>query len=87
MCGEYRSWLKLPISTMGSPPHVWGKQKNHEKNHAPIRITPHMCGEYTALQSGGSVRIGSPPHVWGIRNGSDGVVRIVGITPTCVGNT
>ena len=52
-----------------------------EKDH------PHVCGEYEAVRTCGPGATGSPPRVWGIRSPREWGGPLVGITPTCVGNT
>ena len=46
-----------------------------------------MRGEHTQAKGVGEDQKGSPPRAWGTRNIIQVVIKLVRITPTCVGNT
>ena len=52
-----------------------------------IEDHPHIHGEYPIAFSNSSRKKGSPPHTWGILQRQPTRMRVLGITPTYMGNT
>ena len=64
-----------------------GNTKSFADTKAAIGDHPHMRGKYSKLCVRNRFDLGLPPHAWGIQDIPIYIALVVGITPTCVGNT
>ena len=71
---------RITPTCVGNTDH-WGWIPSVSRDH------PHLRGEYFLTWPRPAAIKGSPPLAWGIQLAIDKLGNLVGITPTCVGNT
>ncbi len=87
VCGENKQIIKIPATTTGSPPRVWGKLIQVRVRGMRSRFTPTCVGKTQHILEYMSAGCGSPPRVWGKQCFAHSSPLSYRFTPTCVGKT
>ena len=72
---------------VGITPTCVGNTCRPSTRAANSKDHPHLCGEHRERNCKLFEKLGSPPPVWGTHGSQQTDNHLVGITPTCVGNT
>ena len=87
MCGEKRPASKLQIQTLGSPPHVRGKDEKRQLFETCNRITPAYAGK-SGSHNAGVLYAWDHPRVCGEKEGTTSEIKTrIGITPAYAGKS
>ena len=63
--GTTRSALKLKVTSSGSPPRAWGRQRLSPLRSVALAVHPHVRGDDLSRANEVMYPAGSPPRAWG----------------------